>query len=62
VLGEVDRFGRPGIGLGRSELAEGTVLPPASRASWRTTKISASFAASLRASSTSQPNAWTMNK
>ena len=27
VLGEVDRFGRLGIGLGRDELAEGTVRP-----------------------------------
>jgi len=27
VLGDVDRFGPPGIGLGRSELAEGTVRP-----------------------------------
>jgi len=25
VLGDVDRFGPPGIGLGRGELAEGTV-------------------------------------
>jgi len=27
VAGEVDRFGWPGIGLGRGELAEGTVRP-----------------------------------
>ena len=27
VLGEVDRFGRPGTGLGRSELAEAAVRP-----------------------------------
>ena len=27
VLGEVDRSGPPGIGLGRGELAEGTVRP-----------------------------------
>ena len=27
VLGEVDRFGWPGVGLGRGELAEGAVRP-----------------------------------
>jgi len=27
VLGDVDRFGPPGIGLGRGELAEATVRP-----------------------------------
>jgi hypothetical protein len=27
VVGEVDRFGWPGVGLGRGELAEGTMRP-----------------------------------